>query len=420
MFTFNMQATDFVCGGLALVWAPLMSKEDASTVYAGNLVNCFTTRHMLMFPGVNSTVDFEIPFMHYKRSLDTRKLKMENLGTLLVVVVSPLNVGPDSPVNEIGMTTYARFVDNQFSVVNPKANPDVEAQGGTNSKASYNIWNVTESAVDFDSSTVDRLGGVTATADVKVPLDKPNVAINPPPVQTREFPNICNSVAITYAPRLDLDARPSGVATSADLAVETDEMLLRTGLTRFTPIANFNLTVTQPPNTILYTGDLVPGHEFFTEAENATFQPCLLTYMSAPFTNWRGSLRYKIIAFASRMHAAKLVICSHIGFEAAGLTINEAMGQFTTVVEINGTTSVEILFPWQSRDEWKQVCNGAYSDATDLSMGQFSIRVLSPLQYMASLAPSIHVMVLVAAGDDFELMGLENSAMDFRVVSSEA
>jgi len=412
----NLQATQFVAGCVAVVWAPLLDSTQAAKVYGGDLISCMSTRHELMFPGKDVTVAFDIPYLHYLDALDTRKLSSQTLGTLLLVVVSPLRFGPSSTTEILSLTAYARFLDSEFSVINPRENVLVEAQGGIQSKVSnysYNIEHVMDSSIDFKDSSADAFtGGETA---LSAPLDKPNLAINPMPVVVRTNPNLCNSVAVDYANRLDLESRPERYPERKDLATDVDEMSVRYLTSRYTPIGSFTVQTSDPVNSVLFKADLCPCARFFTAGVDDVINLDLMSYVSTPYSFWRGSLKYKIIVVGTALHAAKLMICSHVGFEASGLTVEEALGQYTTVLNIAGVTVLEVVFPWRSTTRFKRVCNGAYSDPTPFSMGQFSIRVLSPLQQMESIPSIIEVIVLQAAGDDYELHGLFNSAVDFRV-----
>ena len=371
-----------------------------------------------MFPSADNTLVMPIPFVHPNLALDTRKLQADGLGSLVVMVASPLSIGPDSPVTSLTVTLSVSFDDGVFTVVNPRVSP-VEAQGGVNSHhVSYNLAHVDAETIDFSGDTKDSFTG--GETNLSATLDKPNMAGNPPPVVSREIPNIANSVAVTYAPRLGLQSRPQTTQTAARFGTTKDEMSIAYLTSIPTPVGEFTLNTGDPVNSVLYTGDLCPGSELFTAALDSVIRPSLLSYVSLPMSYWRGSLKVKVVVFASQIHSAKLAVCSHIGFEADGLSINEAMGQYTTVVDIKGPTVVDITFPWQASKPWLRVCNGSYSDASEFSMGQFSIRVLGPLQYMSSVASSIQAMVFISAGGDYVLSTLENGAVDFNIEPVDA
>jgi len=123
------------------------------------------------------------------------------------------------------------------------------------------------------------------------------------------------------------------------------------------------------------------------------------------------------VAVATPMHSARLQICSHIGYEAAGLSINEAFGQYTCIFDVKGVTEIEISFPWRSPTEWKKVNNGSNPNASDYSMGQFSVRVLNPLQTVETVASTIDFNIYFAGGPDYKLAYLGSNSVDFGITN---
>jgi len=151
---------------------------------------------------------------------------------------------------------------------------------------------------------------------------------------------------------------------------------------------------------------------FFTLGTGASFDLCLLSYATLPYSYWRGSIVLDLEVIGTSFHTCKLAICSHYGFEATGLTVEESMGQYTTVFDVVGYATVRVAFPWRSPTPWKRVCNGTYADATPFSMGQFSVRLLSPLQYNETVASAIDVNVYLSGGADFRSTFLGSNAID--------
>jgi len=111
------------------------------------------------------------------------------------------------------------------------------------------------------------------------------------------------------------------------------------------------------------------------------------------------------------------MICSHYGFEAAGLTVEESMGQYTTIFQVaQGMSRIRVVFPWRSASNWKLVPNGSYSDPSSYTMGQFSVRLLSALQYNETVSSSVDVNVYMSGGPTFETAFLGVNAIDVATV----
>jgi hypothetical protein len=388
-----------------------MDSATASTEYGGRLASCNMARFMKMYPTTNPTIEFEIPFFYPQSHMDTRQTS-NFLGTLLVMVHNQLRVGPSAPTSAVALNAYASFTESEFAVLNPKT---VTAQGGVQTKAfnqTYNISHVIDSAIDMPHSSQDSFAG--GATDLKIPAanDKPNVGLTPMPIIIRKVPNLANNCDIEYAQNLDLPAASVPPVNVSVAGLAEDEMSISRMQKMPGFMETFQVNASQLVNDILYTGDLCPCAEFFTLASGAYFDLSLLSYSSLPFSYWRGSIVLDLEVIATSFHVCKLMICSHYGFEATGLTVEESMGQYTTVFDVVGCATVKVVFPWRSPTTWKMVCNGTYADATPYSMGQFSVRLLSPLQYNETVASSIDVNVYLSGGKDFETTFLGNNAID--------
>jgi hypothetical protein len=410
--TMQLQSTTFVAGSLIVVWAPLLDAVQAAQVYAGRLSSAHIARHMFLYPGNNPSIDFEIPFTFPQSHLDIRQ-QDRTLGTLLVMVRNRLRTGENSPSDQIALTSYGSFIDNEFAVLNPKT---IVIQGGIQSKVTnYNLEHVMNASIDAGSTQDSFAGGST---DFKVPtMDKPNVCLNPMPALVRQVPNLCNNVGIEYAQNMDLPAASLPVVLPIVTSLARDEMSLEMMFKTPCYAGVFQILASNNPNDVLYTGDLCPGSEFFVAETGASIDLSLFSFAALPFSYWKGGISVELEVVCSIYHTCKLAICSHYGYEAAGLTVDEAMGQYTTIFEVAGGTSrIRVDFPWRCPSEFKEVCNGSYVDATPFSMGQFSVRLLSPLQYNETVSSTIDVNVFISGGPDFQTSFLGSNAIDVAIV----
>jgi len=357
-------------------------------------------------------VDFEIPFVHPTSHLDIRS-SSTGLGTLLVVVFNLLRFGASAPITSLALTVYGSFKNNEFSLLNPTTT-SVVVQGGVQTKSvtnNYNLDNVMNASMDAGNATSDAFQG--GSTDMKVPMDKPNMGINAPPALVRVVPNLANSIGIEFAQNLDLCAASLPHVTPVITGLGDNEMSLDMMLKTPTYLQTFQVAATDLPNAILFTADLCPCSEFFQAAVGDQIDLSLLSFATLPWSLWRGGIVFDLKVVCTTYHTCKLMICSHYGFEASGLTTDEAMGQYTTVFEVaRGVSTIKVVFPWRSPTQWKRVCNGSYSDATPFSMGQMSVRLLSPLQYNETVSAVIDVNISISGDTDFEVASLGNNAID--------
>jgi len=410
----QMQSNAFMNGSIIISWMPLCSSGQTLAVNTGNLRSLSVTKHAIMYAGACSTVELKVPYVHNKTHLDLRvPTEDNNLGTFGIYVQNALRAGPSATSTSVSLTIFASFENSDFAVINPTAT-SIVAQGGIQSKVTnINIEHAAGATVDA-SSTSDSFAGGATTA----PMDLPNVGLNFMPTNNRVYPVVCNTANIDYCQVLNTSASTRPITRPVDTGTSQDEMEIRYLTQKLSFLSSFTLSTTNTMGEALYVADLCPGFELFSMPYGSSFTPTLLTYASLPYSFWKGSLVYKVVAVASPVHTARLQICSHIGYEAAGLSVNEAFGQYTCIFEVRGVSEVSISFPWRSPTEWKKVNNGSNSDTTSYSMGQFSIRVLNPLQSMESVSTTIDLNVYYAGGPDYELAYIGNNAIDFNPVDA--
>jgi hypothetical protein len=404
----QLQSNTFMNGSIIVAWLPLLDAAQSLSIANGNMRSLSVAKHAVLYAGGSSAIELTVPFLHSKSHLDLRVPGSENiLGTFAIYVMNPLRVGPTATATTASVSIFASFEESDFAVINPTG-VSIIPQGGIQSKVTnINIEHAMNATLDA-STTGDNFQGGSTTA----PMDLPNVGLNPNPVIERKYPVLCNTANVDFCQVLDNVGSVRPITKPAETGTTVDEMDLRYLTTKLSYHSTFLL---QPHNALgeaVFVADLCPAFELFSQPFNSSFTPTLLSYVSFPFSFWKGSLVYKIVAVASPIHTCRLQICSHIGYEAGGLSINEAFGQYTCVFEVQGVSEITLVFPWRSPTEWKKVNTGSNSDTASYSMGQFSIRVLNSLQSMESVAASVDFNVYFGGGADFELTALSNNAID--------
>jgi hypothetical protein len=404
----QMQSNSFMNGSILISWMPMCNSGQTLAVNTGNLRSLSVTKHAIMYAGACSTVELTIPYVHNKTHLDLRVPTEDNvLGTFGIYVQNALRAGPAATSTSVSLTVFASFKNSDFAVINPTT-VSIVAQGGIQSKVTnINIEHAASATVDA-SSVGDAFTGGATTA----PMDLPNVGLNFMPTNNKTYPVVCNTANIDYHTVLNTSASTRPITMAVDTGTSQDEMEIRYLTQKLSFVESFTLSTTNSMGESLYVADLCPGAELFTMPYESTFTPTLLSYVSFPFSFWKGSLVFKIVAVASPIHTARVQICSHVGYEAAGLTVDEAFGQYTCIFEVRGVSEITIVFPWRSPTEWKKVNGGSNADTTNYSMGQFSVRVLNPLQAMESVSTTIDFNVYYAGGSDYKLAYIGNNGAD--------
>jgi hypothetical protein len=407
----QMNSNTFQCGSVVVVFAPLMNAEQATSVYANHLTSISVAQHMILYAGRNQSVEMKIPYVHpYKYLNMMNDSDWNSLGTLLIICWSPLRVGDEATSTSAALSLFAKFESVSFQVVNPTSVTVVPQGGVQSSVKNINLSGAIINGTVDAKSGADSFQGGSTQATLQ---DKPNWGVNPFPVMQRTLPNLTNNKNVDFCEVLDADPGMMMPVTSQTTVVADDEMNFGYLCSKYSYHSTFQLSSTNVLGEAIFVGNLCPCDEFITAPQGTTLSVSLLSFISLPFSFWRGSLRFKLVAVCSPMHSARLQVCSHVGFKSEGLDINAAFGQYVCIFDISGGVNELIVeFPWRSQTDWKKVINGSYPDIHNYTMGQFSVRVLNPLQAPEVVASTVDIMVFVAGGEDFRLGYLGNNSGD--------
>jgi hypothetical protein len=154
-----------------------------------------------------------------------------------------------------------------------------------------------------------------------------------------------------------------------------------------------------------------------------------LSYFCMPYLRWRGSLKWRFQFVCTNYHALTVAFVyrpsdvSSQGSYIPGVYKDHAQCCWTELVEIKGSTTVDIEIPYAS-----QAVGGipiqknilmAFPDGSGTTLKSFpdlmnptcngvlACYVVSPLTCPSGLATTINCQVALTAGDDFELAGID-------------
>jgi hypothetical protein len=406
----DLASNPYLSGALALVWAPYMTAIQAVAAYQNNPRSWHVAPHMIAYAGRSDNMALKVPFISPYSHLDLRSPFAGNImGTFLLVVLNPILYGAAATETSVGLTIYVSFEDTDFAVINPTA-VSIIPQGATFSRVA-GVANAVNSAVQGVDAAV-RGDAYDAKAH-----DYPNMALNPMPLQTRPYTDVANTTQTSYHLMLDASGNRSVPVDPAVAGTQEDEMSLDALLKRWSYYKTVSVDATVPVGASFLDIDLGPCGELFTAPINSTQRLCLFDYVSLFYSQWRGSIEWKFVAVANAYQIMRVQICSHYFFESAGLTIEEALGQYSTIWTIKGGVSeITIVFPFRSITEWKKVNNGSYPSARDYTCGQASLRLVAPVATSAESASSMQINCYVRGGSDYEVRFVGNNAIDYQPV----
>ncbi|APG78999.1 hypothetical protein 2 [Changjiang picorna-like virus 12] len=137
-------------------------------------------------------------------------------------------------------------------------------------------------------------------------------------------------------------------------------------------------------------------------------------YIASRFKFWRGTIKYKLKLVKTEFHTGKLLVCWHPGNESifnhtAPPDVGASYYRYRQVIDISVGNEFEFSVPYMSPRNWKNVVpvNPTSSGNTnaDFANGFFSILVLDTLKAPENVNQTIRLLLEVAGGEDFAVMG---------------
>jgi RNA polymerase-binding transcription factor DksA len=424
---FQLQSTMFQQGCLIAYFVPLTEMDEINKHVVGSRTSQTVCPHVILTAGASRNATIDIPFVHLLKRLDLGNSETEALGTLVVQVFNPLETGPTATGTALSskLSVFGSFPSSDFQVIDPTAGSkrEVFSQGAVSTKVSNvtnNIDGVYDSTIDFANKTNDNMEGGSQKTDVSG-LDKPNMGVNAMQVVRLKYPNLANACNIDQNQVLSLYADRQSLFLQKEIGTDVDEMSFE----HLRSTRSFLETVTwsnsDPDGTMLYSNEMTPCPGVIRARANSVYQPTLLEYVTLPFSLWKGSLKIMIQIVGSKVHTGRIAICTHYARTAKSVPFEQAMSQYAHIFDFSAETNThEVTLDWRSAYEMLRVPNGGYDDLTPFSMGEWSLRVINPLQTMDSVSSSVEINVFMSAGDDFVADFVGSNAIDLvPVVNSD-
>ena len=415
---FQLQSNMFQQGSLIAWFVPVTSFDElAANGSLDNRTSQTVVPHVIMQAGASRNATLEIPFVHYLERLDPGDASTTSLGTLVISVFNRLKTGDLASGDMLNckLSVFASFPNSQFQVIAPTT-VEIIPQGAvasTMKDVGDNITGVIGKTIDFADKNADKIAAVGALGG----LDRPNCGINTSQFVAKKYPELANACNVDQNQVLALYPNRTCEMAPIDVGCNEDEMSFAHLRSLRSLLGTYEWEAKQQAGDTILTGLLVPTPGAISTILSGIFTPTMLEYTTLPFALWRGGLRYRIQIIGSKVHTGRLVFCTHYGRVAEAIPFEEAMSQYAHVFDFSADQNVfEVTVPWRSNREMLRVPTGSATNISDYSMGEYSIRIVTPLQYMESVANNVEVNVYLSAADDFETDYVGVSALDFKVV----
>jgi hypothetical protein len=444
--TFQINGTPFHQGRLIAFWCPLLNKERVNTWHRIHAPASTTVPHVQLDPAISNTVELRIPFVNPNHYLDlgrilddsANSIKLLNyMGTLTLLVQNPLKAATGA-TQTLKITMHVRFTDNNWAVPKPESlcttNLRKVRQRLSDSKVvvkglgdglAGTFGNIKRAILNTIGPTqiMDAIAGVTV-------MDKPTVATEPELYTPNKCGFYSNSTNVTQMERFSLLPKDYEMSTHETFGTKMDEM----DIAYMCKIWNLDYTMTwntsAPTGTIVNAGYICPCPNALwkqTSTGGAPWwlpetkvAPTMMDYVSAKFTFWEGSIKFKFQIIASKYHSGRLAFTIHDGtFNQAEIPtgLSARMSQFTTLLDLGANNNeFEIVIPYYAIRKLR-VPNGqniphSFGDLNDLedyACGMWVLSVVNPLVAPSGVATSVDINHWRAAGDDFHLENIANT-----------
>jgi len=398
----QITGTPFHQGMLAGIFVPLSTEVQSGAIIRAPFSVSTINPTVYLFPNANTNAVMHIPFNSPRTYLDlTTIFGTENaLGYFFITVFNPIQLAAGAS-DTVSVSIFSRFLNSEFKVPRRSAptlfgfpestdtvRDTIDAVGSVVSMASKVLPEVIQGLTDL---------GVSLDA----PLDPRRESCTPRYSDTANFMN-----GVSHIDKLVL--KPSQLYQSHNMTYGTtnNEMSMNYLKKRFTYLGSFDVDTTQMPGTIVAAIPMNPiPNDILLNARN--YVP-LLSYLSFPFTFWRGGITYKIQVVATSLQTLKLFAAFSFGKYARESTVplNLVTSQYGEAFEINqGTNEIEFTVPFVSASPYKYVPTGnTYQEFN--SLGYLNFVVLNRLVAPSNTPTKITLNVHIAGAEDFELSNL--------------
>nr|UNY42108.1 MAG: polyprotein 2 [Picornavirales sp.] len=399
----QVTGTPFHQGMLAAVFVPLSQQQQSDDII-DNFSSMTVNPTCYLFPNANSNAVMSIPFNHPSQYLDLTQ-PLDSLGRLYIVVFNKLQLAAGAS-DTVTVSLFSRFLGSEFKV--PRiSGSTVFATPQSRDLVKSKISNVSSGLI---SKFVDKVLPHNVVTDTLLPmlttlLDKPT-----DPSQTATVATLTNRMnfrsGVEHIDKLVTEPTQLFESNNMTFATNNDEMSLAYLKTRYSYLGTFKVNTSNTIGTVVASIPLNPNPNSI--ALNALNQVPLITYLSAPYTMWRGSLTFKIQIVATSLQTLKLFAAFNFNTFTVptSLSLNVATSQYGEAFEINqGTNEIEFTVPFVSTTPYKYVPTGNTYSALD-TLGYLNIVILNRLVAPSNTPTEISANVYIAGGDDFELSTL--------------
>lgn len=451
VFTLQVATSPFHQGLLALSWQYDCGNTDTDKyIRSSNSQTATNLPHVKLDLSTDTMVQLRVPFLNEYEYAPVNSGATFNWGVLALNAILPIPsvVGIAAPAYQI----LIHLEDMEFFGATPNSTTTLLLQSGKKlapiTKEFEQDSHPFSSATMALSRTVRFLGmGVPLLSSVGGPtswfLEKLAGSI-------RSFgfarPQVCEPTQRMFTVD-NIGEQNVDVATTAQVvgplstntlrvspifgASDVDEMSLKYVLSQWNQVNFFPISTSDAPGTAMYATGVSPSFMWFRAGATAPycnilppviapagtngFSPSGLFYFGSMFKLWRGAIKFKFTFAKTKMHGGRIMVCYNplnvdfpetttygvkptITIPVYGTNGPDPFG-YSAIFNFRDGNVFEFVVPYTSPRPFT-----GFSGYT----GGLVMYVVDALQAPSVVSSTIHCMVEVCAGDDFELANVRS------------
>jgi hypothetical protein len=449
--TFLINGTPFH-KGMALASYSYLNVTNEKIVVGGDLqlVTCSQRPHVYLNPSTNKGGCICVPFFvptNYL-SLTSAVISSSDIGSVSLYsfqALQQINAGTDT----VTVTVFAELTDVKLTAPTMKA----VALSGT-SNESFDIFRIEvqsskdeykekDGVVSGPASALANAAGALSTIPGIGPyamatqiganavgsiarlfgFSKPIQLADTTRMYNTPFANLASTEGADMSQKLTLTGKQEITIDprTVDLP-DSDCLAILPFAQRETYITKFSWGVADTVDTTLFAMDVDPMAERRASASTLGYQitPTSLSYLSRPFAEWSGSLKYRFQIIASQYHRGRIAII----YDPTGpLTGDPYNVTYNTIIDLAEGRDFTVEFKWQrdraylsidtddTRTFWTEVTPDARTPDLAYANGIFYVVVVNELVVPDGVT-DVEVLVSMSAGEDFELVNPMGGAIE--------
>nr|BDV27094.1 putative polyprotein [Pyongtaek Culex picornavirus] len=407
-------------GMLAMYWQPLAE-------YEAEYANILTNSHVKITPTESGTFPLRCPYV-YPRNLISISEKEEFLGTIFIVVISPLKSPEGTTVD---LTVSFGFPQAQFRIPSDKIEPTIAKSASkfytlnhysaTGKVTSTKVWLQKEnygsllndtklSGQGAGQSTVNNvtytnMGGTMPIQDAPVSLgvaqdmkadQKAEISAIPfhnPPLASGSVPThqvfAGMSTTVGVEPVVDLQLHPAAMNRQSKKIYNALETNLSVLMGKEGIMALINITTGQLTNAQLYK-ILLNSIFGVTEGDGIPINIVALNQ----FFFWHASVILKFYAIKTRFHSTRL--SGIVNYGIPDVRADSRSVAYNHIIDFSGENSkFDLVIDWNAQLEWLRTFEGyeVLDPFQDYAMGTFGLFLNNRLTAPNSVDQSVQLLI---------------------------